>query len=224
MSWETGTGRSVKGNCSGWNKWWRGPEWNRRKTRPEIDKKELKWNIMDNESARKIKGWRGRGGGEGAQKTSSWRKEKGVHSGVQVMVSDILFWGKRKEWDSSDSGTNLGLSNRTPRCFHLEKAHRRLSEPLHKVGRIRCWWVGVRKKKKREGLMPPRAKTRWERGPKTFFTHRGSGQCTKRSMSAWTVEKHFCSSCITKTLLRSSLKLWSCYHKDGEKAQKQKNH
>lgn len=33
------------------------------------------------------------------------------------MVLHLVFGGKRKEWDSSDSGTNLGL-NRTPRCFY----------------------------------------------------------------------------------------------------------
>ena len=30
-----------------------------------------------------------------------------------------LFWGKGKEWDSNDSGTNLGLNNRIPRCFYV---------------------------------------------------------------------------------------------------------
>lgn len=44
---------------------------------------------MDDESARKKKDG-------GAHKTSSWKKEKWVHSGVHVMVLDILFGGKNR--------------------------------------------------------------------------------------------------------------------------------
>lgn len=104
---------------------------------------------------KKEKGWKSQGR-KRAQKTSSWKKEKGVRSGVQVMVIDILFWGKRKEWDSSGSGTNLGLSNRTPRCFYLENTHRRVSEHLHKLGRMRCWSVGAWKKKRDQCLQESR--------------------------------------------------------------------
>lgn len=123
ISWKTSAGRSVQSNCNGWSKWCWGPEWNSRKTRSEINRQknrsETLWMMHQQERKRMGGQW-----GEGAQNTSSWKKEKGVHLGVQVMVIDILFWGQRREWDSSDSGTNVGPRNRTPRCFYLENTEK----------------------------------------------------------------------------------------------------
>lgn len=158
----------------------------------ETDWSETQW--VQNQQERKRMG---DGGGEGAQKQTPGIKRE-ICSSVGIRHPFL----RRQEGMGGDS-VQMGLNNRTPRSFYLEKAHRRVSEHLHTVGSMRCL-----RRREKEG-------ERTTRPPLLLW---GPGHHAKVSVHNWLVEKHSASSCTPKTVTGHSFTCCSHYHRDGESA------